>query len=390
MNLINVFISSTCFDLSQLRTDLYDFVINVGHHPISESENFPVNPRKKTHENCIDAVKNNADIFILIVGNRYGSILENGKSITNNEFLAAKEKGIPIFIFIDKKTLNGLDFWKSNKEADFSSIVDNKQIFDFILSVRENDKFWVFGFEKAQEIVSTLKIQFSYLFKDALKIKTKIDADKSDIFNLDLSSKAMSILLEKNDFFEYEFFIQVLLDEIRKKENIKNDYQYKIYLEPKHILSEDIAFTEWASNKLAIIQNHVKSLNNLISLAYPKYIGESGVPSDLKGLYYISQAYAKIFENILLWTVDVHSTIAPEDCHGLRDKMASLSSKLIEQVWGFPEVLEEFIRKQKLNHLNGIDNDENSITLTLEIDESDIANYYSEIEIYSQKKGLQL
>lgn len=389
MNLVNIFISSTCYDLSQLRTDLFDFVTNVGHHPIiSEAENFPVNPRKKTHENCIDAVRDNADIFILIVGNRYGSILENGKSITNNEFLAAKEKGIPIFIFIDKKTLNALDFWKSNKEADFSSIVDNKQIFNFIESARDSDKFWVFGFEKAQEIVSTLKIQFSYLFKDALKIRTKIDTDRSDIFNLDLSSKAMSILLEKNDFFEYEFFTQVLLDEIRKKENIKNDYLYKIYLEPKHTLSEDIAFTEWASNKLAIIQNHVKSLNNLISLAYGKYIGDPGIPSDLKGLYYISQTYARIFENILLWTVDAQSTIVPEDCKGLRDKVANLSSKLIEQVWSFPEVFEEFIQKQKHNHLNGLDNDDNSITITLEINKIDIANYNSEIEIYRRKKGL--
>jgi hypothetical protein len=198
----------------------------------------------------------------------------------------------------------------------------------------------------------------------------------------------MSILLEKNDFFEYEFFTQVLLDEIRKKENIKNDYLYKIYLEPKHALSEDIAFTEWAANKMAIIQNHVKSLNNLISLAYGKYIGDPGVPSDLKGLYYISQTYARIFENILLWTVDAQSTIVPEDCAGLRDKVANLSSKLIEQIWSFPEVFEEFIHKQKFNHLNGLDNNDNSITLTLEINEVDIANYNTEIEIYRRKKGL--
>lgn len=389
MNSLNIFISSTCFDLSQLRSDLFDFISDAGHYPIiSESEKFPVNPRKKTHENCIDAVKNNSDIFVLIVGNRYGSILDNGKSITNNEFLAAKEKGIPIFIFVDKKTLNALDFYKLNKEGDFSKIVDNVEIFEFIQLVKDDEKFWVFGFEKAQEIISTLKIQFSYLFKEALKIKSKIDSDTSDVFSLDLSSKALTILLERNSFFEYEFFAQVLLDEIKKKEAIKNDYHYTIYLEPKHTLNEDIAFTDWQLHKMAIIQNHVKSLNNLVNLAYKKFIAEPGIPSDLKGLYYVAQTYAKIFENIIIWTVDAQSTSVPKDCVGLRDELSNLSSKLILQVWEFPNTFSEFIQKQKSDHLAGIENNDNKITLTLEIDEIDLANFNKELEIFRKKKGL--
>ncbi len=93
MQKLNIFISSTCYDLSQIRADLFDFITEIGHLPIlSEYENFPINPSINTIDNCIEAVKKNADLFVLIVGNRYGSVIESGKSITNTEFLAAKKK----------------------------------------------------------------------------------------------------------------------------------------------------------------------------------------------------------------------------------------------------------------------------------------------------------
>ena len=172
MNNINIFVSSTCYDLSQVRTDISDFIKNSGHNPIlSEFENFPISPDLTTIENCIKIVKENADILVLIVGSRYGNVIENGKSITNNEFLTAKQKGIPIFCFIEKNVLTALTFWEANKTADFSKIVDNTQIFEFILDIRNNSKIWTFPFEKAQEIISTLKIQLSYLFKNSLVAK---------------------------------------------------------------------------------------------------------------------------------------------------------------------------------------------------------------------------
>ena len=97
MNKIQVFISSTCYDLSQIRKDLKEGIEEMGHQPIlSEDKSFPVNPAMNTFENCIEAVRSNADIFVLIIGDHYGYTLDSGKSITNTEFLTAVEKGIPI------------------------------------------------------------------------------------------------------------------------------------------------------------------------------------------------------------------------------------------------------------------------------------------------------
>jgi len=157
MNKLNIFVSSTCYDLSQIRADLFDFIENLGNNPIlSEYLNFPVNPAKNTITNCIDAVKDSADIFILVIGNRYGNTVNNGKSITNSEFLTARNKGIPIYVFILKSVLNVIPIWKTNKSADYSSVVDNTAIFEFICEIREDNKIWSY------ELLIYLKASFRF------------------------------------------------------------------------------------------------------------------------------------------------------------------------------------------------------------------------------------
>lgn len=97
---VNIFISSTCYDLSLVRQDLRDFISSLGYNPMmSEQNDFPIDPQLDNWENCINAVKKYADIFVLIIGNRYGAVGETGKSITNTEYLTAVQKGIPIYTF---------------------------------------------------------------------------------------------------------------------------------------------------------------------------------------------------------------------------------------------------------------------------------------------------
>ena len=73
-----VFVSSTCYDLKQVREDLKDFFeINYGFQAmLSEFSSFPIDPCIGTFENCLSNVDKLADIFILIVGTRYGYVTE--------------------------------------------------------------------------------------------------------------------------------------------------------------------------------------------------------------------------------------------------------------------------------------------------------------------------
>jgi hypothetical protein len=113
-----VMVSSTFYDLRQVRANLSKFISDeLGYIPLlSELPSFPINPDLSTIENCRARVENNADIFVLIIGGRYGSIDdETNKSITNLEFLAARQKGIPINAFIERGILSVIPVWKKIK-----------------------------------------------------------------------------------------------------------------------------------------------------------------------------------------------------------------------------------------------------------------------------------
>ncbi len=210
MSKTKIFISSTCYDLSQIRKDLKEGIEAMGHTPVlSESRDFPVNPSLSSAENCMAAVRNEADIFVLIIGNRYGYKLDSGKSITNTEFLTALQKGIPIYTFSLKNIIHILPVWKKNPLGDFSNVVDDNKVFEFIDDVREKKGIWNFEFESAQDILDILKAQWSILFRQALNSHKRIQ-DVDITLASKLSNKALKILLEKSNNFEILIFFQMM------------------------------------------------------------------------------------------------------------------------------------------------------------------------------------
>src|SRR5258708_17982034 len=115
MRKLSIFVSSTCYDLKQLRADLYSYVEHAGFEPLlSEYLSFPVDPDETTIENCRKAVEDRADVFVLVIGGRFGSVSEHGKSITNLEYVTARAKGIPVYVFVMRSILDILSVWKAN------------------------------------------------------------------------------------------------------------------------------------------------------------------------------------------------------------------------------------------------------------------------------------
>lgn len=380
MSNLNVFVSSTCYDLSQIRADLYDFITSIGYRPVmSEFNTFPVNPQKNAVDNCIEAVRNEADIFVLVVGNRYGSLIESGKSITNTEYLTAFAKGIPIFVFIDKKTLSALSFWKDNKTGNFSNLVDNTQIFEFISDIRTERNIWSFEFEKAQDIETILKIQLSYLFKESLKIHSRYNNLIGDILRLDISNEAINILLKKDETFEYEFFSKVLLDEMEKNSDYKNDLTYRIHYEPKYFIRQLGEVTNWALNRLSEIRGYIVSLNNVIHDALPAALKEPGVPADLNALFYVAKAYAKLFKTIVTWTIDTRNAILPKVCEDLKEVLANLANDAIRKTWDYPMLIHEQIQKAKYAPKDKDNPPKVTAILIIELNEEDAAKFDEEL-----------
>lgn len=386
---VNIFISSTCYDLSQIRDDIKQCIEDLGHNPIlSEMKNFPIDPKLSSMENCINAVKKEADIFVLIIGNKYGSVLESGKSITNTEFLTAINKGIPIYTFALKQMTALLPVWERNPEADFTYVVDNNKVFEFLADVRKKRGLWNFEFEKAQDVTDILKVQLSNLFHDALQARQMIaESDMSELYSK-VSISALNILLKKEEYYEVKFFMQAMMDEIHKYKDLKNDYEYSIRLKPVNRISDISQLIEWIQLKLGQAQNYIDTLNGLTE-AFRYFYAEPGNPSDMEGLYYVARSYAKTYANLLEWGIDVKSTIVPEEYKKLLSAFAKIPIEAIGQIEDFPvaslKSIEEIKEKGDLREGSVV-----NLQLNISISDETMQRYNEEFEILKNKAFLDL
>lgn len=92
-----VFISSTFVDLKDERQKVYEALQRMNCIPAG-MELFPA-----TDEDQFEFIKkviDDCDYYVVIVGNRYGSISDDGISYTEKEYRYAVEKNIPVSAFI--------------------------------------------------------------------------------------------------------------------------------------------------------------------------------------------------------------------------------------------------------------------------------------------------
>lgn len=159
-----IFISSTCYDLNDIRSELTDYLIKQNFEVLnSQLKNFGVAPGAHSHNACLEQI-NNTDYFVLIIGGRRGgTFIGSEKSITNEEYLLAVKKGIPIIIFLSKRVNNAIPLYKKNPSADFTSVVQDIRVFSFIDYIRaSSEDNWIFEFENVNDIKDTLKAQFAF------------------------------------------------------------------------------------------------------------------------------------------------------------------------------------------------------------------------------------
>lgn len=382
----NIFISSTCYDLSQIRKDLFEGITNLGHHPIlSESKDFPIDPNLTTGENCIEAVKNEADIFVLIIGNRYGSPLMSGKSITNSEFEAALMKGIPIYTFSLKQMVAFLPIWKKNKDADFSDIVDNTRIFEFLEEVRNIQSLWNFEFEKAQDILEILKTQLSHLLRTSLDAKKKLDTVDRSLFN-EISGKALGILTNKPKNYEIRLLFQMIYDAVANKKDLKRDVDNSIIIKAGPSLNDVKSLSGWQSIKIDQLFMFIDSFNNLFS-AVNQYYSTYQNESDVGCLSYLARRYGDLYGYLLEWVIDVRSVNVPESFKPLVFALSDLPLKAILQMEEFPVKALEKIDNAETKLREGVldSEDDAFLSLSLSVDDEFNVRFQKELSALTEK-----
>ena len=341
-NLMNsppkVMISSTCYDLRQMRADLAAFVMDeLGYVPLlSELPSFPVDPDLDTVENCRARVDENANILVLVVGGRYGSIdSRSDKSITNLEFLAARAKGIPVYVFVEQTTLSMLPVWKDNPLGNFSSCVDTPRLFEFIESVQMQDKVWTFAFRTAQDIISVLRVQFAYLFSDALRLRLKLSGRGLPSYFDSLAPQALRLALEKPSAWEYRLFFQSWIDESERRKDLVREYRDQLtvrFAEP--VANRDAI--RWIQTRMHELEGLATSASKLMNNSTSKAFGEPGEPGDAEEILWVAKMLGIVLENSLEWAQRIRCADVEPPFDLLTRELALFADDLIGQLQGFP------------------------------------------------------
>ncbi len=213
---LKVFVSSTCYDLNIVRSQVRSYIKQLGHEPVmSDYMEVLYDPREHTHKSCIQEIAG-CDVAVLIIGSRFGGkgvpaafdeidfedlneksastdILQTKEklSVTQLEICKAIEDSIPVFTFVDDRVMHDHLVYEANKSSEaidtirFPSIEKPetaKYIFEFINFLRHRTEGnSVTGFSKVEDINAYLSSQWSSLFQRLLHEQRNKEAERKRI-----------------------------------------------------------------------------------------------------------------------------------------------------------------------------------------------------------------
>lgn len=123
-----VFISSTYIDLKEERQAVVEAVLKAGHIPAGMELFKSGKSQLETIKKWIDV----SDIYVLILGGRYGSIdEETGKSYTQLEYEYALDRNMPVFAIVIKDELTRKKVKEAEKHEDVIEIYNKTKYDDF-------------------------------------------------------------------------------------------------------------------------------------------------------------------------------------------------------------------------------------------------------------------
>lgn len=384
-----MFVSSTCYDLKQIRSDLKEFLESLGITPIlSEFDTFPVNPDEAAVENCFRVVDENADLFLLVVGGRYGSIQKGGKSVTNMEYIRARAKGIPIYVFVDKGILANVPIWKENHTMEFKSVVDSPKLFEFVSTLQDSEGVWVYSFERVNDIVQTLRTQLGYLFMNALETRRRFKESHLPESLSNLKGKSLKLLIEKPDGWEYALFANHFIDEIDANRGDGLDLKYNIVFGRSDQINDLTDLMRWTSFKLNEATRIVSALEKLISDVLNEALGPSGVSGDAELLVYTAKKLALAHKVALDWTMEARRVNVRNDLFMELVRIAgTFLDSAIESIESFSTTMMEF-SSQITSHLNRGSDESLEINHTVSIQLANVDAYNEEFDRVREALGL--
>lgn len=350
-----VFVSSTCYDLHEVRYQLRTFIEDFGFIPVmSEYGDIFYDYKKHVQDACKDEIEK-SQLFILIIGNNYGSYYYNNDksnqipdSVTLQEFKKAININIRKHIFVNKfvdhdygnfrrlreeyleSNLKGLLEGKEDNEA--KGIIEKEKIkfsnsyqypqksykyifyfLDIVYDLKTNNYREVY--ETFQEIRESLKKQWAGFMYDSINTEhivssTEIDKLCNQVAKLENQIKLLVENKTSNTNGSMTFDIKALADNLNLQEinEIKTKTETYIsdifcYVNNFGDISNRIGVVRTISEQ--DIREWIDSLETIIvNYKWSNYISIDIVFSSLKNKYaaYVNESI--LYDNVLnFWNI---------------------------------------------------------------------------------------
>jgi hypothetical protein len=380
-------VSSTFFDLRQVRADLVDFIASdAGFQPLlSELDSFPIDTDVDTIENCRRRVEQDADLLVLVIGGRYGSIADkSARSVTNLEYLAAKAKGIPIFSFVKKDVLAALPIWERNPDADFSTVVDTPKLFEFLREVRSIDKIWTREFDTAQEIVSSLRAQFAHLALEGIRWKLKLREPMLSYLSR-LQGRTLQVALERPSGWEYLLFMRATRDQLNARHDLRREHELGLLFDSGEYLEDDRVLG-WSQMRMEELTRIAGSLTVLFDKPLKEALGPPGKAGNAEQILFVARQIGLAYEAAIKWARLVRTAHAATAWLPVFERMGKLTDHLISEIdeW---ETRSSAALEDALSRPPGGDPVELNLILKIEL-AGDTSEVVSEMERAARARGM--
>ena len=175
-----VFVSSTFYDLKQVREDLKRFISGLGYDPVLHETGEVAYGKESPLERYLHREIQTCDILTCVIGGRYGTDSQErpDSSITRQELTTAIENQVQVFIFIEQDVHAEYNTYLLNKDTANIKYryVDDVRVFEFIESVYNlpgNNP--ISPFDTVTDIVEFLRSQWAGLFQRFLQDQRRFE-----------------------------------------------------------------------------------------------------------------------------------------------------------------------------------------------------------------------
>lgn len=190
-----IFISSTCFDLIDMRAELKLYLESVGLVPIMSDQldsDFQTFHDKNSIETCLINLRS-CDTVIIILSQRYGGNLSKAGfgnySATHLEYIEANKTNKRIMFFVRDRLEADFNHFKKTKSISELSWVDAKdiQIFELLslrrnLSNNDNDN-WIWTFKDVIDVKKRLAFELRTQLK-SIRLNKMIESGNTPLLTV--------------------------------------------------------------------------------------------------------------------------------------------------------------------------------------------------------------